>query len=189
MRTHHAPSPNRLLGTLGIAAVLSLPLPAAARIWTLHDATFDDGTTLTGWFDVHWIGDPSDYWSLNWSTEAWDFQVQAAGSTPAFRYVPGSPNMSSVEPRESVGFFSVLTLEPFAYRHLRLLFTRGGPVDSIDRIDLDFNWMLNYEEDGAGHTRQLVSGYATAVPELPVAVLLLAGAATLGGLKRRGRGG
>ena len=144
-------------------------------LWTLADATFDDGTTLTGSFSTDVYGFVTD----------WNLSTQADGIFTSYNYTTGGTDYAA-----SGNYF--IDFQPGYFGDLHVAFQNDlsiatPTVDPIVTGEASFECQSSYScfvpMDGA--TRYLVSGYADSAPEPTAWALMLIGFAGVGYALRR----
>ncbi|MGH7023250.1 MAG: PEP-CTERM sorting domain-containing protein [Caulobacteraceae bacterium] len=149
--------------------------PAAATEW-LVNATFDDGTTLTGTFVVNAYG----------YLQSANLQTDTKGVFTGFDYTVADSYVAS----DGVDSPSYIDFQPGYQSDLRIEFadalTVGSPDNPIVTDDASYECQGSFScyDLGGGNTRYIDSGFATEVPEPAIWALILTGFAGLGAALR-----
>ena len=157
------------------AGLAAAPSMASADTEWLVNATFDDGTTLTGTFVVNVYG----------YLESANLQTDTNGAFTAFDY---KTTNSSVATGVSSPYY--IDFQPGYQSDLHVVFADALTVGSQDNpiviggASFECQGSFSCFDGGGGNTRFIGSGSAQAVPEPAVWALIFAGFAGLGGALR-----
>ncbi len=164
-------------GLIAVAVALSVaPSAANADVTWNVNGTFNDGATVTGFFDINVYG----------YLEAYNLQT-TAGDLPGFDYTPSNSYYSN-------GTFYI-DAEPQYQNDLHLTFADsltvptandpivGGASDASWECQGSFSCYL--PEDGA--TRFITEGFASAAPEVSTWMMMLIGVGSIGAAMRHAR--
>jgi hypothetical protein len=165
--------------TLLISAAIALsaaPSTAKADIaWTVNGA-FNDGSTVTGYFDIDVYGYLDGY-NLQTTT----------GDLPGFDYTPADSYYSN-------GTFFI-DAQPQYQNDLHLEFADSLSVPTADNPIIGGSTDASWECQGSfscylpadGATRFIAEGFASAAPEAPTWMMMLIGFGGIGAAMRRAR--
>jgi len=166
--------PLAVLAACTALGCVGAPAVASATEW-LVNATFDDGTTLTGTFTVNVYG----------YLESANLQTDTNGVFTAFDYTTADSSVAT-------GTFPpyYIDFQPGYQSDLHVVFadalTVGAPNNPIETGGSSYECQGSFScfDLGGGNTRYIESGFASEVPEPATWALALVGFAGLGAALR-----